>query len=298
MPLFMHIYYSNMNNINWDSLRYFLAAANGGSLTAAAEMLGSNQPTVGRYIDALEQSLGTKLFKRSVKGLSLTDEGAFILEQSQAIQATITKIQHTLTGDKNEIAGTIRLTLPEGLSLEVITPLLAKFHTTYPNIKLLLNVSAQSMNLIQGESDMAIRLYRPKETDLVVKSLGEMEMGLFASQQYLQQHGTPTSLEELARHRVIAYGEQLSNMPENKFLLTHASPVLMSDSTSTRLRATLDGVGISIQPKLVQHHNPQLKPVLKDQPLPNHAIWLVYHKDLRNQARIRALAKFIIELFE
>ncbi|MDH5447303.1 MAG: LysR family transcriptional regulator, partial [Gammaproteobacteria bacterium] len=111
-----------MNNINWDSLRYFLAAANGGSLTAAAEMLGSNQPTVGRYIDALEQSLGTKLFKRSVKGLSLTDEGAFILEQSQAIQATITKIQHTLTGDKNEIAGTIRLTLPEGLSLEVITP--------------------------------------------------------------------------------------------------------------------------------------------------------------------------------
>lgn len=294
----MHIYYSNMNDINWDGLRYFLAAANSGSLTAAAEALGSNQPTVGRHIDALEQSLGTKLFQRSVKGLTLTDEGAYILEQSQAIQAAMTKIQHLLAGEQDEIAGTIRLTLPEGLCLEVMMPLLAEFHTAYPNIKLLLNVTAQSMNLIQGESDMAIRLYRPKEADLVVKSLGRMEMGLFASKEYIDTYGAPTRAEELSQHRIIAYGEQLGNMSENKWLLALSSPVLMSDSTSTRLRATIEGVGISIQPRQFQRHNTNLIQILNNQDLAGHDMWLVYHKDLRNLARIRSLANFIINIFQ
>ena len=79
--------------MNWDDLRFFLAAAETGSLSAAAKRLRSNQPTVGRRIDALEAALGLKLFQRHKKGLALTQEGALILEQSRSIQSAALNIQ-------------------------------------------------------------------------------------------------------------------------------------------------------------------------------------------------------------
>lgn len=287
---------ANMNSFDWDGLRFFITAAEAGSLTAAAKSLGTNQPTVGRQIDSLEQQLGLKLFQRSVKGLLLTEEGARLLEQSRAIQAQFVRLERALSGDPT-ISGTVRLALPEGLCLEVLTPRLPEFYAAHPDIRLILNVSANSADLTRGEADMAVRLYRPSEVSLVVKKLGDMPMGLFASKAYLKGCAGPASVSELARHRVIAYGDRLAGLEENHWLLAHSSPelqVLRSDSTSTRLRATLAGVGISVQPKRFSRSNPQLQQVLADVVLPAHEMWLVYHKDLREIERVRALAKFIV----
>ena len=174
-----------MNSMNWDGFRYFVAAAETGSLTAAAKQLDSNQSMVGRQIDALESALGITLFQRSVKGLMLTEEGAFILEQSLLMQAQVTKIQRTVQGDVEEISGTVRLALPEGLCLEVLTPSLPQFYTAYPNINLILNVSSNTANLTRGEADIAVRLFRPTEANLVAKYLSAMTMGLYASPVYI-----------------------------------------------------------------------------------------------------------------
>lgn len=284
-----------MNKLNWDGLRFFIAAAEGGSLTAAAKVLGSNQPTVGRHIDALEAELGTRLFQRSVKGLTLTEEGSQLLDHCREIQSLVIRITRTAS-DVKEISGTVRVALPEGICLEVLSPLLPQFYREYPNIKLILNVSSNSANLTRGEADIAVSLFRPKEANLVVKWLGEMHMGLYASRAYLDTFGCPSRVEELAQHRVITYGDQLSSLPENRWLVAHtppASQVLCSDSTSTRLKATLTGVGISIQPHLFTGTNPQLVPLLNEVSLPGHKMWMVYHNDLRQIARIRAVVDFI-----
>lgn len=280
---------------NWDGLRFFIAAADGGSLSAAAKKLGSNQPTVGRYIDALEAELGIKLFQRSVKGLALTEEGIRLLGHCREIQYHVVKIERTVSG-KEEISGTVRIALPEGLCLEVLTPLLPQFYLEYPDIRLILNASSNTANLTRGEADIAVRLFRPGESNLVIRRLGEMGMGLYASRSYIDTFGTPAQLSELAQHRVITYGDQLATLPENQWLIDHSSPasqVLCSDSTSTRLKATYTGVGISILPHILTKKNPQLVPLLEDVKLPAHEMWLVYHYDLRQIARIRAVVNFI-----
>ena len=294
----MHIYYSNMYNSNWDGFRYFIAAAEGGSLTAAAKQLGSNQPTVGRQIDALETALGLKLFQRSVKGLILTEEGALVLEQAQEMRSVVDKIQRNNQGEEQEISGTVRLALPEGLCLEVLTPILPLFYRDYPNINLILNVSSNSANLTRGEADIAVRLFRPREANLVARHLGRMSMGLFASSAYLENRGYPATAAELKQHRIIAYGDQLSALAENQWLLKQAaslSSALSSDNTIARLKATVAGVGISIQPQLFCRFNPELVPVLEDIKLPDHEVWIAYHSDLRHLARIRAVVGFISE---
>ena len=285
-----------MNSMNWDGFRYFTTAAEVGSLSAAAKILDSNQSTVGRHIDALESALGIKLFQRSVKGLSLTEEGQAIYEQSQHIQNSIIKIQRVVQGGEATASGTVRLSLPEGLGQEVLIPALDKFYQQYPKVKLVFNVSATTANLTQGEADVAVRLFRPEESDLVIKYLGEMKLGLYASKNYKKNYGLPKQLRDIRKHKVITYGDQLSILPENQWLLNHSAEglrILCSDSTVTRYKATVSGVGLSVQPEVLGRTNKNLIRMFKSVKLPAHKVWLVYHKDVRHMSRIRAVVDFI-----
>lgn len=287
-----------MNSMNWDGFRYFTAAAEAGSLSAAAISLDSNQSTVGRHIDALESALGIKLFQRSVKGLSLTEEGQAVYEQAQHIQNSIVKIQRVVQGGEETATGTVRLSLPEGLGQEVIIPALNHFYQQYPNIKLIFNMSATTANITQGEADVAVRLFRPEEPDLVIKYLSEMKLGLYVSKSYKENYGLPAQLKDLRKHRVITYGDLLSILPENQWLLNHSDDalrVLCSDSTVTRFKATVSGVGISLQPELLAQTNSDLIHLFRSAKLPAHKVWLVYHKDVRHMSRIRAVVDFLSE---
>ncbi|MDP2829162.1 MAG: LysR family transcriptional regulator [Sulfuricellaceae bacterium] len=286
--------------MSWDDFRYFLAAAESGSLSEAAKRLGSNQPTVGRHIDVLETALGLKLFQRHKRGLTLTNEGAGVLEQAQFMRSGVQNIQRMIEGDYQQLQGSVRLALPEGLCNEIIIPRLESFYQQYPNLRLILNVSSRTANLTRGEADIAIRLFRPKEGDLVTRQLSLMEMGLFASPEYLQTHGQPESASDLLQHRVISYGDELAGLPENKWLLDHVAPdsrMLQSDSTATRLKATVCGLGISIQPCMFASANPNLVRILKNTPISTHEIWITYHRDLRDVLRIRVTVDFLCQLF-
>lgn len=285
-----------MKTINWDGFRYFYAAAQSGSLSAAATLLASNQSTVGRHIDALELSLGKKLFVRSVKGLSLTMEGVAIFEQSQHIQTSINKIQQLAQDNEVEASGSVRLSLPEGLGQEVLMPMLDDFYQQYPDIKLVFNMSATTANLTQTESDVSVRLFQPEEAGLEMQYLGDMKMGVYASSQFEKSYGLPKRLKDLRGFKVITYGEHLSILPENQWLLNHSGEalrVLSSDSTVTRFKATTSGIGISLQPDVLARTNINLIRLFKAANLPAHQVWLVYDQGLMCIPRIRAVVDFI-----
>lgn len=287
--------------MNWDGYRYFIAAAEAGSISAAAKKLDSNQSTVGRHIDSLESALGIKLFQRSVKGLSLTEEGQAVFEQSQHIQNAIVKIQRAVQGKEKVASGTVRLSLPEGLGQEILIPALDSFYKLYPQVKLIFNVSATTANITQGEADVAVRLFRPEEADLVIKYLGEMKMGLYASKSYQKNYGLPGGLKDLRKHKVITYGDHLSVLPENQWLINHSNEslrILRSDSTVTRFKATVSGVGISLQPEVLAQTDSDLIRLFKSAKLPAHKVWLVYHKDVRHMTRVRAVTDFISDCLE
>ena len=285
-----------MNSLNWDGFRYFIAVAKAGSLSAAAKMLDANQSTVGRHVDALELALDIKLFQRSVKGLSLTKEGQAVFEQSQHIQNAIAKVKRLVQGDEVTASGTVRLSLPEGLGQEVLIPALDNFYQQHPKVKLIFNMSATTANLRQGEADVSVCLFRPEEPGLIIKDLGEMKMGLYASESYNTNYGLPGQLRDVRKHRVITYGEQLSILPENQWLLNHSAEslrVLSSDSTVIRFKATVSGLGLSLQPEVLAQTNPNLIRLFKSAKLPAYKVWLVYHKDVQHMSRIRVVVDFI-----
>lgn len=290
------------NAVNWDGFRYFVVAAEAGSLSAAAQLLDSNQSTVARHIDALEKSLGIKLFQRSVKGLSLTGEGQAVYEQAQQIQKSVLKIQRVVQDGEGvpsrSTTGTVRLSLPEGLGQEVIIPALDRFYQLYPGVKLIFNVSATTANVAQGEADISVRLFQPEEPDLVTRHLSEMRLGLYASHGYEKNHGLPRQLKDLRKHKVICYGDLLSILPENQWLLNYSDEslrILSSDSTVTRFKATVSGVGISLQPEVLANTSPELVRLFRSVKLPTYQVWLVYHKDIQHISRIRAVVSFLSE---
>jgi len=285
-----------MNITNWDGLRFFLAAAETGSISSAARLLQANQSTVSRHIDALEKTLGEKLFQRSVKGLIFTAKGQAVFEQTQLIQQSINKIQQPAPDDDDSASGTVRLSLPEGLGQEVLIPALSDFYQRYPKIKLIFNLSATTANFTQAEADVSVRLFCPQEEQLIVKSLGEMKMGLYASKAYQKVHGLPTRLKDLRKHKVITYGDHLSILPENQWLLNHSDDlqrVLSSDSTVTRFKATVSGAGISLQPVIMARTDGRLIPLFAAAKMPAHEVWLVYPQDIQYVSRIRVVVDFI-----
>ncbi len=295
-----HNGHTRMNNTNWDDLRIFLAAARGGSLSAASRALNSNQPTVGRRIAALEQVLGVRLFQRHAQGLTLTEDGQRVLRTVENMDVAAAALARQPQGDPVGLRGTVRIAAPEGLGVQLLTPALSVLAQRYPDLNLVLEPSAIGADLIRGEADIAVRLYRPDVQDLVVRRIREMEFGLYAAPQYLQRHGTPVTIAALHVQRFIGYGERLLDHVESRWLETltgQARYVLRSDNTLTRLTAARAGLGIAVLPHLLAG-NTGLQHLLPDYAPPSRTIWLVVHRDLQQVSRMRVVLDFLADLLE
>ncbi|HEY0720179.1 MAG TPA: LysR family transcriptional regulator [Gammaproteobacteria bacterium] len=289
-----------MNSLDWNDIRFFLAAAHSGSLAAASRQLGSHQPTVGRHIDTLEKRLGVRLFQRHAQGLTLTEEGQRILQAAEAMGDAAAMLHRIGTLEATELRGSVRIAAPSGLAVHLIAPHLPRFCERYPALDVTLQPSASSADLTHGEADVAIRLYRPDAEELVVRHVGAMGFGLYGSSAYLQQRGVPQQRSDMARHYFIAYGEQLRHLEENRWLETLAGDarfVVRSDDTHTRLAAAAAGVGLAVLPHILAQRFSQLQRVIEDAEVPSKPIWLVVHRDLRHLARVRAVLDWLMELF-
>lgn len=289
-----------MNNANWDDLRIFLAAARGGSLSAASRALDSNQPTVGRRIAALEQALGLRLFQRHAQGLTLTEDGRRVLRAVEAMDDAAAALLRTPHSEAAESGGTVRIAAPEGIAVQVIAPALHAFMQRHPGLDLVLEPSAASADLVRGEADIAVRLYRPDAPDLVVRRVRDMEFGLYAAPDYLRRYGVPACADALSAHRFIGYGRQLAEHAENVWLTAltgQARYALCSDNTLTRLTAARAGLGIAVLPHLLIGES-GLQRVLPELAPPPRTIWLVLHRDLQAVPRTRAVLEFLAGLLE
>jgi len=289
-----------MNRMDWDDIRFFLAAARAGSLAAASRQLGSHQPTVGRRIDALEKRLGIRLFQRHAQGLTLTEEGQGIMQAAESMAEAAAALQRASSLEDREIRGSVRIAAPSGLAVHVIAARLPQFHERFPNLDVVLQSSAASADLTHGEANVAVRLYRPTAGELVVRRAGSMGFGLYGSPTYLQQYGSPQSSADLPRHRFIGYGEQLRHLEESCWLdsmMEGARYLLSSDDTHTRLAAAESGLGLAVLPHVLAQRSSRLQRVLEAVEAPSKTIWLVVHRDLRHVTRVRAVLDWLDEVF-
>jgi len=284
---------------DWDDVRFFLAIHRHGTLAAAAAALGLDATTVGRRIARLEESVGARLFDRTPKGWLPTAAGRRLLPRAERIERELIAAVRDVEGEDQRLAGRVRLTVTEMLATRFIAPHLHKFHRRHPDIELELVCTNRDLDLGRREADVALRLARPDHDDVVVKQLFAIELGLYASQAYVEAHGAPKA-DSFLGHRVVRFLDVRQFRRENEWLDEHvheAATVLRSDSVSSVYAAAVAGVGIALLPCQVAEAEPTLVRVaVQGRPQPR-VVWQAVHRDMVGAARIRAVLDFLGRLF-
>lgn len=189
-------------------LTAFANVANRGSLSAAARAEGVTPAIIGRRIDALEERLGVRLLTRSTRKLALTQEGEAFLEDCQRVLADLANAEAAVSQGSQRVGGHLKVTAPAGFGRKHVAPLLMEFLRQWPQVTANIDLSDRTVDLVNEGFDCAVRLGDLVDSSLVAVRLGEMRRRVVASQAYLQRHGVPRSLDELAQHRCLVLPNQ------------------------------------------------------------------------------------------
>jgi len=232
---------------SWDLYRTFLTVLEEGSLSAAARSLGLTQPTVGRHIDELEQTLACELFVRSPTGLAPTEAAAELRPHAEVLAAAAAALLRTATTRGDAVRGTVRIAASEMIGAEVLPPILAALRELHPALVVELALSNDVADLLRRHADIAVRMVEPGQKALVVKRIGVIKVGLHAHRRYLKQFGTPQSLDELAGHALIGFDRETAavrSMQQRMPALRRNLFRLRTDSDVAQLAAIRAGYGI------------------------------------------------------
>ena len=194
-----------MDNPEWTLYRSFLAVAEEGSLSAAARVLGLSQPTLGRHIAALEAVLATTLFTRGTHGLAVTDAGMDMMPAAMQMREAAATLDLLAAGRSDTERGTVRLTASRVVSHFLLPPILADLRRKEPRIDIELVPSDSSENLLFREADIALRMYRPTQLNVVTRHLCDLPTAIYAAKSYLDRVGRPTSQQDLLNLDIIGF---------------------------------------------------------------------------------------------
>ena len=281
--------------LDWDDLRHFLAIARQGTLSAAARSLGVRQSTMGRRLAALETRTGAKLLQRTPRGYVLTSTGEAILGNVERIEGEALAVERVITGKDVRLEGSIRVTTVETLAAEMLTPIFHAFQEAYPGITIELVTDARNLSLTKREAEVALRLSRPTQQELVARRVTDFSVAIYAAQSYLDRHGAPDFAAGAPGHRRILVQEDLMQVPDMQWyqaMTAEADIVLRSNSRFTHVAAAVDGMGLACLARYLGDSRKlvRLQPAV---PPPLREIWMVVHQDIRHMPRIRAFSEFL-----
>ena len=288
---------------DWSDIRLFLAILDYGSLVAASEYLSLTQPSVGRRLSAMEDRLGTPLFVRSGRRMQLTDAGNAILESARRMELEMHAIERSVEVQSKGLCGQVTISATEGTGTEWLTPVLYDFHEKYPDIAVNVQIESRTVDLVRREADIALRLGRPTQPDLIARRLVTLGFGCYASPAYLEKTVSPIdTVESLASHKFVALS--MTGDPTDQpsafcgDLKTHVmagSYVYMTNSPTAQMSAVKAGFGIGVLSHRWVAMEQGLQRVLPGYAPTEAELWLVAHEELRYSSRIRVLADFIAE---
>lgn len=282
--------------IDWDIYRYFLAVLDSGSLSAAARQLLSTQSTVSRQIARLERQLGVSLFTRSPEGLLPTAAALGLREPAQAMANAVAALQRGVQ-DSSEHS-VLRITVPEVVGVEVLTPLLARYQQAHPGVQLQLSIAEHNEDLLRREADLAVRMAAPQQAALLAQRLGSSQVSLYAHRDYLERHGMPQTRTELAAHRLIGYDRHLAlhaHWQAQGFPLPAQALAFRSDCAMARLAALRAGLGIGLCHAALAQREPQLLALPAALFAFELEVWVVMHEDQRQHPELKRLFDYLAE---
>ena len=287
-------------NIEWELYRSFLGVMREGSLSGAARLLGVAQPTVGRHVAALEAALGLVLFTRSQTGLLPTEAARALQPHAQAMESMAASLERTAASYGDGVRGVVRVTASEVIGIEVLPPVLAELRARYPDLAIELVLSNQVQDLLQREADVAVRMARPVQEQLVARRVGAVVLGLHAHEAYLARRGAPADMDALAQHDLVGYDrptpyarEALKRWPQLGGRMAFAT-----DSDVAQLALIRSGAGIGICQVALARRMPGVLRVLPEGFGPGLETWVTMHEDLRDSPRCRVVFDALVEALE
>jgi DNA-binding transcriptional LysR family regulator len=275
---------------DWASACVFLAVARAGSMLAAAKTLARSQPSISRVIHRLEEQSGQRLFVRHARGVRLTHVGEALLAHAERADASLRHFERIARG-KAGVEGTLRIATTEFLGVEVLAPRLRELRDQFPRLRLEPVLQNTASDLTRGEADVAVRLFRTRKRELVTRRVARLELGMYASHDYIARRGAPRSFEDLFQHELIGYdsrGPMVGLYAQLDPRLGPKAFAVGSDCLSAQVALARGGFGIAaLQVGFAQNYK-ELVRVLPDLPLPPAEAWLVTHEDLKKSGHVRA----------
>ncbi len=284
------------NKLDWNDYQYFLKVALLGSLKAAAEALGVNHSTVFRRINALEEKMDVKLFQRLKTGYVLTEAGEEILALAQHIEDRMHEIDRKLLGKDIRLSGTVKISTTDTLGYYWLPPYIRRFKNEYPHIVIDIDIKTRFTNLTKREADIVIPTVNEQPDYMVGRQLGPIIVRLYASREYIEQHGKPRKVEDLAEHHVLLPNEALAGLPLIQWLRRYVPSKAIaasSDKLTGLYKIAQQSLGIAPLPHYVGDTDPDLVNVMEVPSRFYRTIWILTHPDLRHTARIRAFMQFM-----
>ncbi|MEL7276686.1 MAG: LysR family transcriptional regulator [Pseudomonadota bacterium] len=287
-----------MDRPYWTLYETFLAVAQTGSLSAAARQLGSTQPTVGRQVRALEDRLGFALFTRQARGLSLTEEGARLLPAAERMAAAARDLTLAAAGADQDLTGTVRITASVLFATATLPLLLAELRETLPEVQIDLVASDSTDNLLYREADIAVRMYRPTQLNVITRNIGEVPIGIYATPEFLTRNGLTPHMDRFDPNLFVGYDRSdliLIGLQEMGFDAVREDFPIRCDNHVTYWELVASGCGIGVTQTRIGDSDPRVERILHALEVPSLPVWLTAAEALNRTPRIRRVYDFLAD---
>jgi DNA-binding transcriptional LysR family regulator len=278
--------------VQWDDLKVLLALSRGGSVAAAARELQVDNSTISRRLAALEEAMGAQLLIRGGRDFSWTCEGRAAVQTAQTMEDAVAAALRTVRGAKQELAGTVRVAVVPSLLPNLVKHLLPGLREAHPALKVELDGSYHRADLAHGEADLAVRMARPEERDLVARRAFELGWFVYGAHSYLARAGCPASHEDLRQHRLVLYLPRMHSVAPLRWMEQYHGDdreATRVDSMDLACNLVTAGEGLAVLPTFVGDRVAALTRVFPERVGVNTG-WIVYHESVRDSARVRAVA--------
>lgn len=289
-----------MDKLDWTLTRSFLAVAETGSLSGAARQLHLSQPTLGRHIAEMEAQLGLTLFARQPRGLVPTEAAEALLPHARAMRDAAAHLALAAAGRDADLRGTVRVTASRIVAYHLLPPMLARLRADHPGIEIELVPSDATENLHFREADIALRMYRPTQENVVTRHLTDLATGLYASHAQIARQGSPQSAEDLLAMDFVGFDRSdliLRMMAQMGIKRRREDFPIRCDDQLVYWQMVRAGLGVGGMQCLIGDADPSVIRVAPFVPMPALPVWLTAPEALRQTPRIRAVLDHLAQSF-
>lgn len=288
----------NAIKFDWNHARAFFVTVEEGSLSAAAKALNMSQPTLGRQVSALEKELGVSLFERVGRGYEITHSGVELYEHVKAMGEAANTLSLTASGRSQSIEGSVTISATNTMSAYVLPALIHKLSQLEPGIQIEMVSTNALSDLRKREADIAIRHVEPTHPELYFKKLRKSNAYLYATPAYLKKIGPIQKVSDLKKAAFFGVSNNLEYIAVLKTIgleLTSKNFHIFSEDLIFHWEMTKQGAGIGVMSEDVGAKESSVRKVLEKLPPIKFDNWVVAHRELKTNRRIRIVFDFLVE---